>query len=118
MNMCNSSNVFYRVMNNNLPLAAKAEGVFIFDDKGRKYIDASGGPLVVNLGHGRKELAQAAFNQILHCDYTHPTMFTTEPVEQLARMLASHAPEGIERFYFLSGGSEAVETAIKLARQR
>jgi len=110
-------NVFPRKLNNSLPVAIKAEGVWIEDDQGRRFLDASGGPIVVNLGHGRKEIAKAVYDQILNCDYTHPTMFTTAAVEGLARSLAAHAPSGIDRFYFTTSGAEAVETSIKLARQ-
>ena len=87
------------------------------DSQGNRYLDASGGPILVNVGHGREEIARAVYDQILQCDYVHGTMFTTPAVENLAQALAAHAPPGIERFYFLSGGGEAVETAIKLARQ-
>jgi hypothetical protein len=73
--------------------------------------------VVVNLGHARKELAEAVSEQILHGYYAHPTMFTTPVVEEFASALAVHAPLGVERFYFMTSGSEAVETAIKLARQ-
>lgn len=110
-------NVFPRRLDKPLPVAAEARGVWIVDGDGNRRIDASGGPLLVNLGHGREELARAMYDQVLRCDYVHPTMFTTSPVEDFAAALASHAPPGIERFYFLSGGGEAVETAIKLARQ-
>ena len=110
-------NVFPRRLDKPLPVAAGAEGVWIEDGEGNRYLDASGGPVLVNIGHGREELARALYEQVLRCDYTHPTMFTSGPVEELARALASHAPEGIGRFYFLSGGAEAVETAVKLARQ-
>lgn len=110
-------NVFPRRLDRPLPVAAEARGVWIVDGDGNRRIDASGGPLVVNLGHGREEIARAMYDQVLRCDYVHPTMFTTSPVENFAAALASHAPPGIERFYFLSGGGEAVETAIKLARQ-
>ena len=89
----------------------------IIDAGGRNYLDASGGAIVLNVGHGREEIAQAVYDQIVRCDYVHPTMFTTQPVEELAASLATHSPQGIDRFYFLSGGSEATETAIKLARQ-
>lgn len=112
-----SGNVFPRRLDKPLPVAVRTEGLWITDNHGKRYLDASGGPLVVNLGHGREEIARAVYEQILQCDYTHPTMFTTPAVEDLARALAAHAPPGIERFYFLSGGAEAVETAIKLARQ-
>jgi adenosylmethionine-8-amino-7-oxononanoate aminotransferase len=111
------TNVFPRNLAGPLPQAVKAHGVWIEDDRGRRYLDASGGAVVVNLGHGRSEIAEAVSDQILNCHYAHPTMFTTPTVEELAHRLARHAPSGIERFYFMSSGSEAVETALKLARQ-
>lgn len=110
-------NVFPRRLDRPLPRAVKADGVWVTDSNGKQYLDASGGPLVVNLGHCREEIARALYDQALRCDYVHPTMFTTPTVEELAAALASHAPHGIDRFYFMSSGSEAVETAIKLARQ-
>lgn len=109
--------VFPRRLDPPLPVAVKSDGVWIEDQEGNRYLDASGGAVVVNAGHGRKEIAQAVYDQILAYDYIHPTMFTTPAVESLATALAAHAPRGIDRFYFLSGGGEAVETAIKLARQ-
>jgi adenosylmethionine-8-amino-7-oxononanoate aminotransferase len=115
--MDHKGNVFLRKLNSPLPMAVRAYDVWIEDDRGNRFLDASGGPLVVNLGHGREEIAKAVRDQILGYDYTHPTMFTTPVVEALARSLAAHAPPGIDRFYFMSGGAEAVETAIKLARQ-
>lgn len=110
-------NVFPRRLDKPLPVATSARGLWIEDQDGNRYLDASGGPLVVNVGHGREEIARAMYEQVLSCDYVHGTMYTTHPVEELARALAAHAPPGIGRFYFLSGGGEAVETAIKLARQ-
>ncbi len=100
-----------------LPKAVRAEGVWVFDDQGRRYLDASGGAVVVNLGHGRPEVVQAMCEQLGKGYYFHPTMFTSQPAEELAGALARHAPPGLKRFYFLSGGGEAVEAAIKLARQ-
>jgi len=111
------SAVFHRQLAKPLAFAAKAEGVWITDAEGRRFLDGSGGPLVVNVGHGRKEIARAVADQITRCAYVHPTMFTGEPVERLASRLADLAPSGIGRFYFMATGSEAVETAIKLARQ-
>ncbi len=108
---------FARKLGGELPVAVRAEGLWIIDDQGRRYLDDSGGAVVVNLGHGRAEIARAVHDQIMACHYAHPTMFTTSVVEDLADRLAAHAPEGVSRFYFLSGGAEAVETAIKLARQ-
>ena len=110
-------NVFPRRLDRRLPRAVKADGIWVTDSNGKRYLDASGGPLVINLGHCREEIARALYDQAVQCDYVHPTMFTTPPVEELAEALASHAPSGIDRFYFMSSGSEAVETAIKLARQ-
>jgi adenosylmethionine-8-amino-7-oxononanoate aminotransferase len=110
-------NVFPRRLDKPLPVASRAEGLWIVDSDGKRYLDASGGPILVNVGHGREEVARAVFEQVLRCDYVHGTMFTTPAVENLAQALAPHAPPGIERFYFLSGGGEAVEAAIKLARQ-
>lgn len=110
-------NVFPRKLDQPLPTAVRAEGLWIVDSEGKRYLDASGGPVLVNVGHGREEIARAVYEQILQCDYVHGTMFTTAAVENLAGALAAHAPPGIDRFYFLSGGGEAVETAIKLARQ-
>ena len=110
-------NVFQRRLDDPLPRAIKASGLWIEDEEGGRYLDASGGALVVSLAHGREEIAKAVYDQILQCDYVHPTMFTTPVVEKLAQALARHSPRGIERFYFLSGGAEANETAIKLARQ-
>jgi adenosylmethionine-8-amino-7-oxononanoate aminotransferase len=109
--------VFPRRVDAPLPVAANAHGAWIEDQAGRRYLDASGGAVVVNVGHGRKRIARAVAEQIRTCDYVHPTMFTTPVVEELAAALSGHAPAGIDRFYFLSGGGEANEAAIKLARQ-
>ena len=110
-------NLFPRRLDKQLPLATKAQGVFIEDEHQKQYMDASGGAVVVNAGHGREKIARAVYDQILSHDYIHPSMFTTQPVESLATCLAQKAPGDINRFYFLSGGSEANEAAIKLARQ-
>lgn len=115
--MKQESNVFPRRLHPPLPEAVSSQGVWIEDAAGRRYLDASGGAIVVNLGHGREEIARAVYEQILRADYIHPTMFTTGPVERLAAKLAALAPGDMDRFYFLSGGGEAVETAVKMARQ-
>ncbi|MGD2185299.1 MAG: aspartate aminotransferase family protein [Desulfobacterales bacterium] len=112
-----TNHVFQRVPAKELPVAEAGQGAFIVDGKGRRYLDASGGAVVVNLGHGREEIAQAIGEQLLRGYYFHPTMFATDAVAKLADKLAGHAPKGISRFYFMTSGSEAVETAIKLARQ-
>ncbi len=112
-----SGNVFPRKLDIPLPVAKTAQGIFIEDENHKQYMDACGGAVVVNAGHGRENIAKAIYNQILSHDYIHPTMFTTRPVEMLATSLAQKAPGDINRFYFFSGGSEANEAAIKLARQ-
>jgi adenosylmethionine-8-amino-7-oxononanoate aminotransferase len=112
-----SSAVFHRQLSKELARAVEASGVWITDADGHRFLDGSGGPLVVNVGHGRKEIARAVAHQISTCGYVHPTMFTGETVERLASRLAAIAPPGIGRFYFMATGSEAVETAVKLARQ-
>ena len=112
-----SNNVFPRVLDHPLPQAASARGIWITDSNGKRYLDASGGALVVNLGHGREEIARAMEEQLRAYYYVHPTMFDAPIVGELATKLAAHAPAGIERFYFHASGSEAVEAALKLARQ-
>ncbi|MCB2147208.1 MAG: aspartate aminotransferase family protein [Deltaproteobacteria bacterium] len=112
-----SGAVFRRQLTRDLATAVEAHGIWITDADGRRFLDGSGGPLVINVGHGREEIAQAVANQIRTCAYVHPTMFTGSPVETLAARLAAITPPGIDRFYFMTTGSEAVETALKLARQ-
>lgn len=109
--------VFYRRFDRELPFAVKASGVWIEDSLGNRYLDASGGAIVVNVGHGRPEIAQAVKEQLETLPYVHGTMFTSKAVEDLASALAGHAPDGIDQFYFMTSGSEAVEAAVKMARQ-
>jgi len=111
------SNVFYRGKKGHLPLVDYAQSYWLVDSKGKKYLDASGGPVVVNIGYGVEEVITAVTEQMTKCYYAHPTMFTNAPVEKLAQKLAEHSPKGINRFYFLTSGSEAIEAAIKMARQ-
>jgi hypothetical protein len=111
------SYVFGRAKEGALPKVCKAEGLWIEDDRGNRYLDASGGAAVINIGHGRRQIAEALHQQVLQYDYIHPTAFVSPVVEDLAAALARRAPAGIQRFYFLSGGGEAVEASIKMARQ-
>ena len=111
------SYVFGRAREGALPKVRKAEGLWIEDERGNRYLNASGGAAVTNVGHGRREIAEALHRQVLQHDYIHPTVFVSPVVEELAAALASRAPQGIERFYFLSGGGEAAEASIKMARQ-
>jgi hypothetical protein len=110
-------NVFYRRMAHDYPTIVRGEGVFLYDRQGRRYIDASGGPLVVNVGHGVASVAQAMAAQASQVAYVHGSLFTTEPVEIYSARLAPHVPLDAPRFFYLSSGSEAVETAFKFVRQ-
>ncbi len=111
------SHVIHRSLHHVPPLADSARGIFIRDTAGKAYIDASGGAAVSSLGHGHPDVLAAMHRQIDRCAYAHTSFFTTEVAEQLADKLVAQAPQGISEVYFVSGGSEAMETALKLARQ-
>jgi len=111
------SHVFYRKLTRRFPLIARGEGCWLFDDEGRRYLDGSGGAFVANLGHGVAEIGQAMAAQAAKIAYLNGTAFTSEPVEELADELATLVPAPLDKFYFLGSGSEAVEAALKLARQ-
>ncbi len=110
------SHVFHRMSIGELPRAASAEGVWVEDDTGRRYLDAAGGAIVVNVGHGRTEVAAAIAEQAAWVAYVHGNAFTTDAIEAYAEELAPILPMRNPRIYPVSGGSEAVETAFKLAR--
>jgi adenosylmethionine-8-amino-7-oxononanoate aminotransferase len=109
--------VFYRKLTAELPRIVRGEGVYLFDDSGKRYLDACGGAMVCNIGHGVAEIADAVADQARKVSYVNGTAFTNEPVEDLADFLSTKTPAGIDRAYFLSSGSEATEAALKLARQ-
>jgi adenosylmethionine-8-amino-7-oxononanoate aminotransferase len=111
------SAVFYRRLDREYTTLVRGEGVFLFDSSGKRYLDGSGGAVVVNVGHGRPEVAEAIGQQARTVAYAHGTQFTTEALEQACAELANHLPPGLSKVYLVSGGSEATETAIKLARQ-
>jgi len=111
------SSVFPRDTRISLPKAVRAEGCYIFDDTGKAYFDGSGGAAVSCLGHGDPEIISAIQEQAENLAFAHTGFFTSEPAEKLANLLVDHAPKGLNRVYFVSGGSEAVEAALKLARQ-
>ena len=110
-------NVFYRKMGHARPMIDHGQGIYLFDKNGKRYIDGSGGPLVVNIGHGREEVISAMHEQLQKVAYVHALMFTSEPLETYSQELAEIVPLENPRFFFLSSGSEVVEGAIKLARQ-
>jgi adenosylmethionine-8-amino-7-oxononanoate aminotransferase len=111
------SNVFPRHSKWAAPVAVGGQGCHLIDASGKHYLDASGGAAVSCLGHGDPEVTQAVKDQLEKLAFAHTGFLTSEPAEELASVLIDHAPEGLEKVYFVSGGSEAVEAAIKLARQ-
>jgi adenosylmethionine-8-amino-7-oxononanoate aminotransferase len=111
------SHVFYRQPKHEYPVAVRGEGIEIIDRDGNRYLDASGGAAVSCLGHDHPRVIAAIKAQVERLAYAHTSFFTTEPAEALADHLIERAPDGIERVYYVSGGSEAVEAALKLARQ-
>ena len=111
------THVLHRQINQVYPSAASAKGLFIRDTTGKEYIDASGGAAVSCLGHSHPDVLMAMREQLDRLAYAHTSFFTTDVAEELADELVAHAPEGIEHVYFVSGGSEAIEAALKLARQ-
>jgi adenosylmethionine-8-amino-7-oxononanoate aminotransferase len=112
-----TTHVFHRHLHTTLPVAVSGQGVTITDSQGRQYIDASGGAAVSCLGHGHPDVLAAMHAQIDRIAYAHTSFFTTEVAEALADDLIAHAPAGMSHAYFVSGGSEAVEAALKMARQ-
>ena len=111
------SKVFHRQLRNGLPVAVAGKGVELIDASGKHYIDASGGAAVSCLGHGHPDVIAAMHEQIDRLAYAHTSFFTTEVAEELADLLIESAPQGMSNVYFVSGGSEAVEAALKMARQ-
>jgi len=109
--------VFHRHLSRGYPTAVSGEGVYLRDSEGRDYIDASGGAAVSCLGHGHPEVLEAMRAQLGRLAYAHTSFFTTEVAEELAADLVRRAPAGMTHAYFVSGGSEGVEAALKMARQ-
>ena len=111
------THVFHRHLRQTPPIAAGSHGMFIRDAEGREYLDASGGAAVSSLGHAHPEVLAAMHAQLDKLAYAHTSFFTSEVAEQLADELIASAPEGMSHVYLVSGGSEAVESALKMARQ-
>ena len=109
--------ILHRSIGPTLPHAASAQGVYITDTTGRRYLDASGGAAVTSVGHAHPEVLAAMRAQIDNLCYAHTSFFTTDAAEALAEKLVNLAPEGLNYVYLVSGGSEAVEAALKMARQ-
>ncbi|HUH40151.1 MAG TPA: aminotransferase class III-fold pyridoxal phosphate-dependent enzyme, partial [Castellaniella sp.] len=111
------THVFHRNPQHTLKKAVRGQGISLFDEDGRQYIDASGGAAVSCLGHGHPDVIAAIHAQLDQLAYAHSSFFTTQPAEDLADFLAQRAPGDMDHVYFVSGGSEAIEAALKLARQ-
>ena len=111
------SHIFHRSARSVPPLAVSGEGSYVLDSDGKRYLDACGGAAVSCLGHGQPEIAEAIAAQARRLAYAHTGFFTSEPAEELADLLIADAPAGLEKVFFVSSGSEAVETALKMAHQ-
>jgi adenosylmethionine-8-amino-7-oxononanoate aminotransferase len=118
--MAHSSGLFSRNFRKNFPIAVRGEGSWIISSDGRRFLDASGQAAVISIGHGVAEIGRAMAEQSAQIAFAHTSQFHSEPAEKLAQRLLAIAPPNFQnggRVYFTSGGSEATETAIKLARQ-
>jgi adenosylmethionine-8-amino-7-oxononanoate aminotransferase len=111
------SHVFHRNARVVPPVAASGDGIYVIDTDGNRYLDASGGAAVSCLGHSHPKVTQAIKDQVDKLAFTHTGFFTNRPMEDLADRMIAAAPDGMESVYFVSGGSEAMEAALKLARQ-
>ena len=111
------THVFPRMIRDQLPRAVKGDGVYIIDADGKRYLDGSGGAAVSCLGHSDTDVIRAIQDQAETLAFAHTGFFTSQPAEDLADHLIGKAPDGIDRVYFVSGGSEAIEAALKMARQ-
>ncbi|MGQ0663610.1 MAG: aspartate aminotransferase family protein [Pseudomonadota bacterium] len=111
------THILHRNLRATPPIAVKGEGVYVVDSTGKRYLDASGGAAVSCLGHGHPAIVAAMKDQIDRLAYAHTSFFTTAAAEELAAVLAADAPGGLDRVLLVSGGSEAMEAALKLARQ-
>lgn len=110
--------IFYRNLRKSYPVVDRGEGVFLYDKSGKRYMDGSGGACVVSIGHGVPEIREAMLSQADRLAFSHGSHFTSEAAIECAERLARMAPDAsLAKVYFLSGGSEAVETAVKLVRQ-
>ena len=115
--MAGMSRVFGRHSRAQPPVAVRGEGVYLYDSSGKRYLDGSSGAAVSSLGHSDPQVAAAVREQLADLAFAHTGFFTSEAAEELARLLVAKAPAGIGRAYLVSGGSEAVEASLKLARQ-
>ena len=113
----NYSNILPRHSSYELPIAAYGDGCYIIDKNGKKYLDGSCGAAVSCLGHSDQTINDAIIKQTEKLAFSHTSFFTSEPAEELARVLSKNSPTGLDKVYFVSSGSEAIEASLKLAKQ-
>ncbi len=111
------THVLHRTIAHQYPIAVSGKGIYVRDETGKEYIDASSGAAVSCLGHSHPDVLNAMRAQLDRLEYAHTSFFTTQAAEELADDLTAHAPNGLGRVFYVSGGSEAIEAALKLARQ-
>jgi len=109
--------VFHRNPRETYPVAVRGDGAYLVDREGRRYLDASGGAAVSCLGHSDAAVVTAIQQQLAKLPFAHTSFFSNEPMEALAEALIARAPAPLDKAYFVTGGSEAIEAALKLARQ-
>jgi len=113
----NGGHVLQRSTSASLPIATRGEGIYLIDADGNRYVDACGGAAVSCLGHGHPRVAAAIAEQSARLEYVHTGFFTTSEAEELAELIARQTPGALDRVWYTSSGSEAIEAAVKLARQ-
>src|ERR1700754_4129170 len=109
--------VFHRSTSGRPSVAVRWVGIWLIDENGRRYIDACGGAAVSCLGHGHPKIVAAIAEQAARLEYVHTGFFTSDAAEKLATMVAEMSPGTLDRVWYTSSGSEAIEAALKLARQ-
>ena len=112
-----NSNIFPRHSSYELPISAYGDGCYIIDSNGKRYLDGSCGAAVSCLGHSDQSVKEAIIKQTEKLAFAHTSFFTSEPAEELANLLSKNSPKGLDKVYFVSSGSEAIEASLKLAKQ-
>ncbi len=111
------NHIFFRNVRRTHPLVVRGEGVYLYDEAGNRYLDGCAGALVANIGHGVESVARAMYEQAQTVGFTHLSRFASRPILELGERVTGIAPEGLDRLYLVSGGSEATESCLKMARQ-
>ncbi|WP_300457190.1 aminotransferase class III-fold pyridoxal phosphate-dependent enzyme [Desulfobacula sp.] len=111
------SHVFHFFLNREYISIAEAKGIYLYDDRGNRYIDASGGPILCNLGHGIEEMATVIADQAKKVSYVHRIDFTNPPLIEAAHKVCQASGDAMDKVFFVSGGTEAVEIGVKIARK-